>query len=36
VAAKPFTPEELGLIKLWIDQGAAGIVTGYTGYRQLA
>jgi hypothetical protein len=36
VAAKPFTPEELGLIKLWLDQGAAGIVTGYTGYRQLA
>ena len=31
VAAKPFTPEELGLIKLWIDQGAAGIVTGHTG-----
>jgi WD40 repeat protein len=31
VAAKPFTPEELGLIKLWIDQGAAGIVTGHAG-----
>lgn len=28
VAAKPLTPEELGLVKLWIDQGAAGIVSG--------
>ncbi|HWB10664.1 MAG TPA: c-type cytochrome domain-containing protein [Pirellulales bacterium] len=28
VAAKALTPEELGLIKLWIDQGAGGIVTG--------
>jgi WD40 repeat protein len=28
VGAKPLTPAELGLIKLWIDQGATGIVTG--------
>jgi WD40 repeat protein len=28
VGAKPLTPEELGLIKLWIDQGAKGEVTG--------
>jgi WD40 repeat protein len=27
VAAKNFTPEELGLIKLWIDQGATGTVS---------
>lgn len=27
VAAKPLTPQELGLIKLWIDQGATGTVT---------
>ncbi len=27
VGAPPLTPEELGLIKLWIDQGAAGKVT---------
>ena len=26
VKAKPLTPEELGLIKLWIDQGAKGEV----------
>lgn len=26
--AKPLTPEELGLIKLWIDQGASGEVSG--------
>jgi WD40 repeat protein len=31
VAAKPLTPEELGLVKLWIDQGAGGIVTGQAG-----
>lgn len=24
VGAKPFTPEQLGLLKLWIEQGAAG------------
>jgi len=28
VAAPRLKPEELGLIKLWIDQGATGIVTG--------
>ncbi|MBC8354294.1 MAG: hypothetical protein H8E66_20055 [Planctomycetes bacterium] len=28
VGAKPLTPDELGLIKLWIDQGAKGEVTG--------
>ncbi|MEO8497759.1 MAG: c-type cytochrome domain-containing protein, partial [Planctomycetota bacterium] len=28
VGAKPLTPEELGLLKLWIDQGAKGEVTG--------
>jgi WD40 repeat protein len=28
VAARALTPEELGLVKLWIDQGAGGIVTG--------
>src|SRR6185437_832488 len=28
VAAPPLKPEELGLIKLWIDQGATGTVTG--------
>lgn len=28
VGASDFTPEELGLIKLWIDQGAKGEVTG--------
>ena len=28
VGAKPLTPEELGLIKLWIDQGASGDVGG--------
>ncbi|GIW93621.1 MAG: hypothetical protein KatS3mg110_1662 [Pirellulaceae bacterium] len=27
VGAKPLAPEELGLIKLWIDQGATGTVT---------
>ena len=27
VKAKPLTPQELGLIKLWIDQGAKGEVT---------
>jgi WD40 repeat protein len=27
VKAKPLTPEELGLIKLWIDQGAQGTVS---------
>ncbi|MCA9119214.1 MAG: hypothetical protein H6822_22665 [Planctomycetaceae bacterium] len=31
VGAKPLTPEELGLIKLWIDQGAKGEVTGAGG-----
>ncbi len=31
VAAKPLTPQELGLIKLWIDQGAGGIVSGLAG-----
>ncbi|MGH7137315.1 MAG: c-type cytochrome domain-containing protein, partial [Pirellulales bacterium] len=31
VAAKPLAPQELGLIKLWIDQGAGGIVTGQSG-----
>src|SRR5437773_2849889 len=28
VKAKPLTPQELGLIKLWIDQGAKGEVEG--------
>ena len=28
VGAKPLTPDELGLIKLWIDQGAKGEVLG--------
>src|SRR5262249_4526341 len=28
VAAPRLKPEELGLIKLWIDQGATGMVTG--------
>src|SRR5262245_43608245 len=28
VKAKPLTPQELGLIKLWIDQGAKGEVKG--------
>jgi WD40 repeat protein len=28
VAAKPMSPEELGLIKLWIDQGAQGSADG--------
>jgi len=27
VGAKPLTPEELGLLKLWIDQGAKGAVS---------
>ncbi|MBP88292.1 MAG: hypothetical protein CMJ64_16515 [Planctomycetaceae bacterium] len=31
VGAKPLTSEELGLIKLWIDQGAKGEVTGSGG-----
>lgn len=31
VGAKPLTSEELGLIKLWIDQGAKGQVTGSGG-----
>ncbi|MCG8585230.1 MAG: hypothetical protein MI757_11005, partial [Pirellulales bacterium] len=31
VGAKNFTPEELGLIKLWIDQGAKGEVLGSAG-----
>ena len=31
VGAKPLTPKELGLIKLWIDQGAKGEVTGVGG-----
>jgi WD40 repeat protein len=31
VKAKPLTPEELGLIKLWIDQGAQGSVSGGSG-----
>jgi WD40 repeat protein len=39
VAAKPMTPEELGLIKLWIDQGATGSaadgVNSPTRWRQL-
>ena len=29
--AKPLTPDELGLIKLWIDQGAQGEVKGLAG-----
>ncbi|MGE0607530.1 MAG: c-type cytochrome domain-containing protein [Pirellulales bacterium] len=28
VNAKPLTPAELGLVKLWIDQGAEGMVSG--------
>src|SRR5215204_728783 len=28
VKAKPLTPQDLGLIKLWIDQGATGMVAG--------
>src|SRR4029079_15026505 len=28
VKARPLTPQDLGLIKLWIDQGAMGMVTG--------
>jgi WD40 repeat protein len=31
VGAKNLTPEQLGLIKLWIDQGAQGEVKGSTG-----
>ena len=31
VAAKALTPQELGLVKLWIDQGAGGVVTGQGG-----
>jgi WD40 repeat protein len=31
VKAKPLTPEELGLIKLWIDQGAQGTVAAGSG-----
>lgn len=31
VKAKPLSPEELGLIKLWIDQGAQGMVAGGSG-----
>lgn len=31
VGAKPLSPEELGLIKLWIDQGAKGEVSGAGG-----
>ena len=31
VQAKNLTPQELGLIKLWIDQGAQGTVTGGAG-----
>ena len=31
VGAKMLTPNELGLIKLWIDQGAAGEVSGGRG-----
>ncbi|HVX10225.1 MAG TPA: c-type cytochrome domain-containing protein [Pirellulales bacterium] len=31
VAAKALTPQELGLVKLWIDQGAGGIVAGHDG-----
>lgn len=31
VGAKPLTSDELGLIKLWIDQGAKGEVTGTGG-----
>jgi WD40 repeat protein len=34
VGAKPLTPEELGLLKLWIDQGAKGEVTGSDGTIQ--
>lgn len=31
VKTKPLTPEELGLVKLWIDQGAQGSVAGGSG-----
>ncbi|MCA9267331.1 MAG: hypothetical protein KDA41_02620, partial [Planctomycetales bacterium] len=31
VGAKNFTPEQLGLLKLWIDQGAKGEVTNTAG-----
>lgn len=31
VKAKPLTPEELGLVKLWIDQGATGTVSSAGG-----
>lgn len=31
VGAKPLTPDELGLIKLWINEGAKGEVTGLGG-----
>jgi len=31
VGAKPLSPEELGLVKLWIDQGAKGEVSGAGG-----
>ncbi len=31
VGAKPLSPADLGLIKLWIDQGATGEVTGSAG-----
>ena len=31
VGAKNLTPEELGLIKLWIEQGAQGEVKGASG-----
>ncbi|MCH8922719.1 MAG: hypothetical protein IIA67_06170, partial [Planctomycetes bacterium] len=31
VGAKPLTPEQLGIIKKWIDEGATGQVKGTTG-----
>lgn len=31
VGAKPLTPQELGLLKLWIDEGGKGEVTGISG-----
>lgn len=34
VDAVPLSPEELGLLKLWIDQGASGEVTGQSGPAQ--
>ncbi|MBX7167726.1 MAG: hypothetical protein K1X74_15450 [Pirellulales bacterium] len=34
VGAKNFTPEELGLLKLWIDQGATGEVSAASGAPQ--